>query len=72
MLKSAGAVTASGGTPVWLSMNLIDAVVGSLTTPDSEAYRGVDTPAVFEQARADNTDTRHTDTRRTQGESGGA
>ena len=88
MLKSAGGVTPSGGTPVWLSILLAavtlagvltsalflrktgrDAVVGSLTTSDFEAYRGIGTPAVFEQGRADGTHTPHTDT---QDESGGA
>ncbi|HEY5230255.1 MAG TPA: hypothetical protein VIJ11_05070 [Galbitalea sp.] len=68
------ALDSIGGSS-WLEVEdqgLIDAVVGSLTTSDFEAYRGIGTPTVLEQARADNTDTPHTDIRRTQDESGGA
>jgi hypothetical protein len=68
------ALDSIGGSS-WLEVedqDLIDAVVGSLTASDFEAYRGIGTPTVFEQARADKTDIRHTDTRLTQGESGGA
>ncbi len=63
------------GRSSWLEVEdqgLIDAVVGSLTTSDFEAYRGIGSPTVLEQARADNADTPHTDTRRRQDERGGA
>ncbi len=63
------ALDSIGGSS-WLEVedqNLIDAVIGSLTTPDFEAYRGIGTPPVYEQARAGKTDTPHR-----AGESGGA
>ena len=68
------ALDSIGGSS-WLEaedQDLIDAVVGSLTAPDFEAYRGIGSPTVFERARAGETHTGYTDTEHPQGESGGA